>query len=109
MHPQFDVLFIRIREIISHMMKVEEFNQYNLDWVDIELKCLAEARSHLKKDQLMTKGYLLDVIEEIITEEIDKSMKEDINDTLWELVDEGKVSLMVNEEGNLTYKLNDNE
>jgi hypothetical protein len=92
------------------MKEVEEFQQYKLDWADIELKCIMSARRELTNQSMMTKSRLLDIIEEVICDEIEKvEFSEEITDTLISLLDEGKIRMLVNEDGELVYEINDNE
>lgn len=113
MHPQFDHIASRVHEVISFMRITPEFLKYNLDWPDIEIKCVIKARRELTDQSMMTKGRLLDIIEEVVSDEIEIIIKEnftiEINDALVELLDEGKLRMLVNEEGELVYELNDDE
>jgi len=113
MHFQFDHIASRVHQAISYMKEVEEFQQYELDWADVELKCIMTARRELTHQSMMTKARLLNIIEEVICDEIEKVQKnnfsEEITDALVSLLDEGKIRMLVNEDGELVYEINDNE
>jgi hypothetical protein len=113
MHPQFDHIATRVHEVLMFMKETPEFKQYDLDWIDIEIKCVITARREITDQSMMTKGRLLDIIEEIVCDEIEIIMKEnftvEINDALVELLDEGKIRMLVNEDGELVYEINDDE
>jgi len=110
MHFQFDHIASSVHQAIFYMKEVEEFQQYKLDWADIELKCIMSARRELTHQSMMTKSRLLDIIEEVICDEIEKvEFSEEITDTLISLLDEGKIRMLVNEDGELVYEINDNE
>lgn len=110
MHFQFDHIVSGVHQAIFYMKEVEEFQQYKLDWADIELKCIMSARRELTNQSMMTKSRLLDIIEEVICDEIEKvEFSEEITDTLISLLDEGKIRMLVNEDGELVYEINDNE
>ena len=113
MFPRFDHITQRIHEAIGFMKLAHEFSEYNLDWAQIELDAIKIARVEISETELMTKGRLLDIIEDVVCEAIESVMKDkftvEVNDAIVELLDEGKLRMLVNEDGELVYEIHDDE